>query len=115
MILRGLYKATLDRIVINNIQEDRLHYAPTTQDPLYLKVHLLYDFLVGNLNLHYPNGFSDDPDKRHVWDDVRSLVAPFALQPENFKAGEKNAADTLHPEIRQGTKNTVEQHVMVPS
>lgn len=101
MILSGLYEATLDRKVIESIQSKGLRVGNHRKPRLYLEIHLLYAVLVGNLSLNHPKAHSKVPQsERHAaWDDVRSLVAPFALPPQHPKSEDKNS--TL---IRNGTK-----------
>jgi hypothetical protein len=75
MILSGLYEATLDRKVIEKIQLNELQFLASKDQKtpdLYLRIHLLYAVLVGNLELNYPE--DDSEGRRSAWDDVKTLV-----------------------------------------
>ncbi len=93
MILSGLYEATLDRKVIERVQRNELNYVNQKTPNLYLKIHLLYAVLVGNLNLHHRNVKSNEPEseKRSAWDDIKALVAPFASQLQDVKSEDGNS------------------------
>lgn len=66
MILSGLYEATLDRKIIESIQKQKPKAGNLHEPPLYLKIHLLYTVLVGNLSLNHPKVDSKVPQsERH--------------------------------------------------
>jgi len=101
MILSGLYEATLDRKIIESVQTDKLRVRIDPKRRLYLKIHLLYAVLVGNLSLNHPKVGSEMPhsEEHSAWNDVKSLVAPFALPPQDSKSEDRNTTT-----IRNGTQ-----------
>jgi hypothetical protein len=73
MILSGIYEANLDRKVIEDIRLNQIQFlASEDQPPHFLKLHLLYAVLVGNLDLNHPK--DDSEVGRSAWDNVKRLV-----------------------------------------